>query len=289
MQSLKYGKLAFLVVVMLAQISFAATFTVSKGGDGQFTTIQEAIDHAGIGDEVIILDTETYEEQVTIDSTKDGLMLKSSNPKSDTKPVIKYQDKINVHPEDDQEALDESTINFDRNGALQVLRALNVTIDGIAIDGGGVYPFGNDGVWESKYALQHGNAALCLWIAGETVVRNCDLRNAYFGISIKDRNEGGVFANPNPADIDPENIVPFSGFARTGNHLIEYNRIHNNSFGMFFESTWDMGATIRYNLIYECHHKNASTAATVKGLTSEGGNQPGGAFMFKDHMLSPVA
>lgn len=288
MQSFKYGKLAFLVVLLGIQMAFAVTLTVSKDGTGQYSSIQKAIDEADAGDEIVILDTETYEEQVTIDSSLDGLTLRSQNPTSSAKPVIEFQDRINVGPRDADEALIEEMINFDRNGALQVLGALNVTIDGIAVDGGGVYPFGNNSVWEARYALQHGNAAITLWVAGNTVVQNCDLRNAYFGINIKDRNEGGVFANPNPADIDTASIVPFSGFARTGNHLIQYNRIHDNSFGMFFESTWDMGTTVRYNLIYECHHPSGMSS-DIQDLTSEGGNQPGGAFMFKDHMLSPVA
>jgi hypothetical protein len=80
-----------------------------------------------------------------------------------------------------------------------------------------------------------------------------------------------------------------SGFGKTGNHLIENNRIHNNSFGIFFESTWDLGSVIRYNLIYENHHQTTAFASQVKNLTDEGSNQPGGAIAFKDHSLSPVA
>ncbi|HEX2956937.1 MAG TPA: hypothetical protein VHO70_08890, partial [Chitinispirillaceae bacterium] len=141
----------------------------------------------------------------------------------------------------------------------------------------------------SPCPLQHGNAALTLWITGDVIVRNCDFTNAYFGINVKDRNEGGINANPNPSDIDKSRVVALSGFGKTGNHVFEHNRIHDNSIGMFFESTWDLGSVIRYNLFYENHHKTPAFATSVKELTGDGGNHAGGALMFKDHMYSPLA
>lgn len=76
---------------------------------------------------------------------------------------------------------------------------------------------------------------------------------------------------------------------KTGNHLIENNRIHHNSFGIYFEATWNLGSVIRYNLIYENHHPTTAFATEVKELTGEGRNLPGGAIAFKDHSLSPIA
>jgi hypothetical protein len=291
MQTIKYGNFAVLFVFLLVQLSFSATYTVSKDGTGMFSSIQQALDEAAKpGDVIEILDTATYAEQVTIDSTLSNLTLRSKNPRSLAKPTIKYTDKTNVGPTTAEEALDESKITFDRNGALQILGASNVLIQGIGVDGGGVTPFGSSSVWEGRYDMQHGNAAITLWVAGQCIIQDCDIRNAYFGINVKDRNIGGVFANPNPADINPEQIIPFSGFAKTGNHVVEYNRIHNNSVGMFFESTWDMGSTVRYNLFYENHHPTQAIAEKVHDLTpSEGSNQAGGAFMFKDILLSPLA
>ena len=46
---------------------FAATYTVSQDGRGQYTSVQDAVSAAQSGDEVVILDLSTYEEQVTID------------------------------------------------------------------------------------------------------------------------------------------------------------------------------------------------------------------------------
>jgi len=285
MKTQRYGKIV-LLILLAVQISFAALYSVAK--DGVYKTVQSAIDAAGPGDVVQIEDLGVYQEQVTIDSTKNGLVLRSANPTASKKPIIKYQDTETVLPKTYQQSLHQDSINFDQNGALRVLHARNVVIEGIKVDGGGAYPWEWPAIWENKWALFHGNAAITLWIAGDVVIKNCDITNAYFGINVKDRNEGGIFANANPADLDTWNIVPLAGFGRTGNHIIENNRIHDNSFGMFFESVWDQGSIIRYNLFYENHHTK-SVAAKVEGFATEGGNQPGGALFFKDHMLSPLA
>lgn len=286
MYAQKYGKI-MLLVLLAVQISTAATFRVAQDGSAGFTTIQSAVDAASGGDIIIIEDVATYNEQVTIDSTKSGLTLQSANPTGNKKPVIKFQDKIHVLPKTFEQAQHGDSINFDQNGALRIMRARNITINGIRVDGGGPAPFAYPGIWNRKDPLFHGNAALCLYIAGDVVVKNCEFVNAYFGVNVKDRNEGGIFANANPADIEPWNVVPLSGFGKTGNHIFEDNKIHNNSWGMFFESTWDLGSVIRYNLFYENHHTPA-LAAKVAGM-EDGANQAGGALFFKDMLLSPLA
>jgi hypothetical protein len=267
----------------------AATITVAKSG-ADYSTITAAIKAAKPGDVIKIMDAATYEEQVTFDSSKYQLTLTSKEPASLSKPRIKFQDRVNVGPKTSAESNVDSLITFDQNGALRIMRTRNIIIDGIAVEGGGVFPFGFPSIWEGRYGLQHGNAAIVLYEAGGAIIRNCDISNAYFGISVKDRNLGGIFSNPNPADLDTQLTVPFSGYGKTGNHLVERCRIHNNSWGIFFESAWDLGTTIRYNLIYENHHPSEAVATQVYNLTSdEGALQCGGAFFFKDILLSPVA
>lgn len=282
-----------LLVAAVTGFATAATYTVSKpGGFGAYNTISDAIAAAKDNDEVVIVDYETYEEQVTIRNLK-NFTLRSENPSATRKPKIVYKDTKNILPQVKADAKDSARINFDQNGALRVMQSFNVLIDGIAVDGGGNFPFASkEDVWENIkenkwYPMQHGNAAIVLWIAGKVTVRNCDLSNAFFGISFKDRNEGGIFANSNPADIQTWKVVPLSGFGKTGDHIIEYNRIHDNSLGVFFESTWDLGTVIRYNLFYENHHPEGKSAA-IKTLTTQGEHLIGGAMMFKDHILSPL-
>ncbi|HON11344.1 MAG TPA: FlgD immunoglobulin-like domain containing protein [Chitinispirillaceae bacterium] len=266
------------------QLTWAVTIYVSQDGSGTFTTVQAAVDAAMPGDVIEITDLGTYNEQVTIQG-KNNITIRSTNPEISRKPVIKYQDKTHVHPVDKQE-YEAGIIDFDQNGALRIMEANNITIDGIIVDGGGPYPFAYPGIWGSS-ALFHGNGAFCLWVAGDVTIRNCEARNAYFGVNVKDRNEGGIFANANPNDLEPTAVVPLSGFGKTGNHLFEFNRFHDNSYGIFFESTWDLGSVVRYNLFYNNFH--APTTVTAMVNLPERDNQPGGALFFKDHLLSPLA
>lgn len=69
------------VVLFFFSTLSAATFTVSKDGRGQFSSVQKAISAAKAGDEVVILDFGTCREQVTIDSTKNRLTLRSEKPR----------------------------------------------------------------------------------------------------------------------------------------------------------------------------------------------------------------
>ncbi|MDG5815826.1 hypothetical protein QA601_12110 [Chitinispirillales bacterium ANBcel5] len=278
------------IVVLLALFQTAVSqtvLTVAKDGSEMYTSVSAALHDAGRDFIIEIRDDAVYEEQVTIGREHSGLTLRSRNQRS--KPVIKYTDVTNVGPRNAQEAQIDSLITFDKNGALRILNASNITIDGIIVDGGGAEPFGYDNIWNpGGHPLFHGNTALCLWNSYNVIVRNSELRNAYFGIAIKDRNEGGIFGNDNPSDIHPERVIPMSGFRMAGNHLIEYNRIHGNSWGIFMESMWDLGSTIRFNKIFDNYHQTPQILATVDGL-SGGQEQPGGALLSKDHMLTPLA
>lgn len=305
MISIKNGKVFTAILVLFAASAInAATLRVSAL-DGPYKTIMAAVKDAKQGDIVMITDAEVYKEQVTIDSTKNGLTLTSETPLNlKSRPTIQWQDIAAQNPKTCALAQDEAAsagyekagTYFDQGGALRVLRARGVIIDGLIIDGVAAAPFVNKSVWSGPgcagqaFDLFHGNAALDLWISGDITVRNCDIQNGYFGIYIKDRNVRGIFASPNPSDIAKQNIVPLSGFGKTGNHIFENNRIHNSSWGMFFESAWDLGSVIRYNLFYENHHANGTLATQVaKNMGSEGANQVGGAILFKDVALSPLA
>ncbi|NLW29950.1 MAG: hypothetical protein GXY77_00670, partial [Fibrobacter sp.] len=296
MNQVKNWKIVSLVFLLSHVLFSQQTFRVPD----EYPTIQSAVDQAGPDDIIEILDDGEYEEQVTIDSTKDGLTIRG-NPLN--KPTIIWKDTKAVHPVTLEEARDAEAsmefeskgIYYDQNGALRILKAKRVTIENIIVDGEEAYCYRNENVWydstkSAYYDLVHGNTAIVLWLAGDAVIRNCEVRNAYFGIYVKDRNERGIFADPNPADIQLKNIIPLSGFGKTGNHLFEHNRIRNNSWGMFFESAWDLGSTIRYNLIFSNYHQSNTITNEIDSWGgTEGPNQTGGAIMFKDVPISPVA
>lgn len=269
-------------IFLISTFCSSSDLTVTKDGSGKYTTIQAAVNAAVSGDRIVILDSGIYEERVIIDSIKSNITLTSQ---SASKPTISWKDTLHIHPTSSQEAT-QKIIDFHNNGALLIYKAFDITIENIKIDGVSPFAFGANSIWNGKDPMQHGNSAITVKSSGNVVIRNCDICNAYFGIYLKDDNNGGIYTNANSGDSDPWN---FKGFGRNGNHLIEKNRIHNNSYGIFCESMWDLGSTIRYNLIYENHHYSNEFAEKVENLTSDGTNQPGGAFFFKDHLLSPLA
>jgi len=286
-----FDRMVTVLIAFSAIYIQAAIHTVAIDGSADYASVQEAVNAATAGDTVEILDFSIYNEQITIDSTKQGLTLRASNPASSIKPVILWQDKVNVGPKDTAQAKIDSLITFDRNGAVRIIQSKDVTIEGIVVDGGGPYVFAYPSIWKSSPTglpspLFHGNTALTIFLSSSITIRNCESQNAYFGIYIKDRINRGIFSNPE--DTVVQSISYYSGFDHGGNHLVESNRIHNNSWGLFFESSFDLSSTVRYNLIYENHHPSIAFETKVQALP-DGTNQPGGALLFKDVPLSPVA
>jgi hypothetical protein len=279
--------------------------TVSKAGGADYSAIQAAVNAARPGQVIEILDEAEYEEQVTIDGRetspwagveggKNGITIRyvPSSAGVTGRPVIKYQDVTNRSPKNANEArvpgdlLDQDN-NFSTCAALRVLYATGIKIEGIIIDGGGAAPFGWENIWGSgtpqATPLVHGNAAVSLFASGNTQIRDCQLRNAYIGMYVKDVNSGGAFAGLIFADNDFN--IPFSSFGKTGNHLFEYNKINDNSLGIMFECSWDLGSTVRYNLIYNNYHKDGISLPAAGDVSFK----PAGALFFKDSHLSPVA
>lgn len=241
---------------------------------------------------MVIVDLDAYEEQVDIVGLK-NFTLRSQNPSSLKKPKIVWQDKENIGPRNVEEAKDSAKITYQHNGALRIMNSSNIRIEGIAISGGGNFPFGYDNVWvdEKKlnyWPLQHGNAALLIFQSGRVNIRHCEISEAFCGIYLLDCNDGGIYAHSNPSDTQSWKLEPFFKTGLSGNHVLEHNRIHDNSFGLFSEKAWDLGSVIRFNLFYENHHPQ-SMSLSINNLTSEGANLTGGAMVFKDHIISPLA
>ncbi|MFP4681327.1 MAG: hypothetical protein ACLFQB_12700 [Chitinispirillaceae bacterium] len=284
--NLKCIRFLFLAVLCSITVLYAGfpDITVSQTNpDAMFSSIQAAVDAAQPGMIIEIMDAEVYEEQVTVDSTKQGITIRSANPLSRSKPVIRWQDTENTHPHTYEETQPpDETINYNRNGALRVVSANGVTLDGICIDGGGAYPFAYSNVWGGRQEQFHGNAAICLFASRDAQIRNCEVRKAYYGIYVNDRILK-PFSNP----VDPPPPDDITQYGRMGKHLIEHSRIHSNSWGFFFESIWDMSTNVRYNLIYDNYHTE-ETLLAISVLPGKE-HQPGGAFLFKEIEPTPLA
>lgn len=267
----------------------AAEFTVSKDGRGAFNTIQAAVDKAGSYDVVTILDADVYAEQVTLQAPLHHFTLRSANPTALSKPVIRWADKENVGPRTCAESLVPENITFERNGALRLIGVRDIRIEGVAVEGIAPAPFAYPKVWSSvsgsclgfMSTLFHGNAGIVILRSAHTVVRDCDISGAYFGVHIKDGDLRGPFMVRRDAAAPPFSLMAL------GNHLLEGNSIHHNSWGVSMENAWGLGSTFRNNLIYHNHHR-AGEAASVHAMV-DGSNQPGGAFLFKEAQHSSMA
>jgi len=261
---------------------FSKQVIVKKDGSGQYLSIAEAIVDAECGDSVVVIDGGVFEEQVDVYRKRDVAIVNGSGEQN--RPVISFRDNVNTGPLTYGETLDTAGMTSLKNGALRILGSRNILVDGFVIDGVTPYPFGADGVWEQRYAQQRGSNGVVLYKSGNVTIRNCEIKNAYSGLYIYEVDDALFELIEEP--FAPVSVEGFGGF---GDHLIEYNSIHDNSYGFFIERQFGLGSTFRYNRIYENHHESASFAAMVKNMTSEGGNQPGGAFVFKENVYTPSA
>jgi hypothetical protein len=264
----------------------ASTYIISKSDLGIYHTIQEAVNAAKPKDTILIIDSEIYEECVTIAFKKD-LTIKSI-PTLPVKPTISFQDKENTGPTTCEEAKDSATVTYQKNGALRILESSNITIEGLIVDGKEAYAFGYPGIWEGstdcQWSLQSGNASIALYRSSNVIIDNCEIDNAFFGIYIVGFNNTLSDGRSTQPAIPTDNTA-----GCTGNHLITACRIHHNSFGLFFENDHDMGITIHNNLFYNNRHSSETVAMKIKALTSEGNNLPSGAILFKNLQKTPIA
>ncbi len=279
----------FLLLGISCFSAFATERTVSKTSSADFTTLQAGVNASHAGDTLTILDTATYEEQVTLPASLHHFTLHSSFPSSLSKPRIRWLDGENIGPKNCQEAQDTSKITYLRNGALRLLGARFVRIQGIAIDGGGQTPFAYSQVWGNGVdcsgplnPLFHGNVGVVVINSANIQILDCEIANAFFGLYLRNAEVSGPFA----FGEYPVRLAPLSSLAQ-GNHLIASNAVHHNAFGFFIESTSGLGSTFRDNRIYQNHHADENVSK-VKSLL-DGQNYPGGAFLFKNAAFSSMA
>lgn len=145
---------------MFASLASGKSFTVSKSGTANFNSIQAAVNVAAAGDSITIFDNSIYEEQVTIDSTKDELTIRYTDPQSIRRPVIRWLDNQNIGPRNCYESSNPENYTYNKNGALRILNAEGVSIEGLIIDGGYSLCLGYSAVLNMKDPLLVGNSAI---------------------------------------------------------------------------------------------------------------------------------
>ncbi|MFP4014602.1 MAG: hypothetical protein ACLFVQ_10980 [Chitinispirillaceae bacterium] len=271
---MKKKTLVIAVMAMLIGAVFVSSEVLTVGKSGSmFSTVQAAIDAAHAGDEIVIKDLEVYEEQVTFIGKRD-LVLRSEDPASPDKPVIRWFDDENVGPKTYEESIDTQKVNYDKNGALRIIESKNIIVEGIIIDGVQSRSFSYPFVWDENWRHTLGNVALLLNSSSSVIVRNCEMKHAFFGILCIDLHMAKVLYDINPGLVDSLTL---------GGHLFEHNRVHDNSFGLFVESLRGIGSTFRFNLFYSNFHSEDVL------LNLSDNNYSGGAIYLNNVLNVPLA
>lgn len=282
------------VSVFFSANLFAQTryFTVSQTGPADFTSIQAAINHAvSTGQrgnfEIEVLDNSIYAEQITIDTMTNvhirSTRVATDRPDHGPRPTIRWQDRTNISPRNFAESQDPILSgNFQSNGAVRIINSRNIIIEGFDIDGVAPWFFMHPNVWNNQWPVLHGNAGIALYLSRDVNVRNNRIFNCWFAIFFLGRNQGGMYANPNPADIDVDINIPLANHGQVGRHIIEKNMIFNNSYAFGFESEWDLGSTIRYNIVTDNFTRNPGTVPDADSETF----RFGGIIRIKDVVLT---
>lgn len=197
-----------------------------------------------------------------------------------------------------------STNGIQRNGVILIQGSHNITLDGIGINGKAPLGWGTPGVWGAGGTF-YGNFGVNLYLSGKVTVRNCEIKNCFSGFFIMNRNLGGALAHKNPGDLDASKLAPGSRYGEMGGHLIEQNLIHDNIWGAYEESNYDLGNTWRFNRMWDLHNSSATMNAWVGSgaptynrsnyasstpaldKNGEAANQQGGFLYMKDNVAVP--
>lgn len=280
--------LLIICLTLFFQNIYARTITVGKSG-ADYTSIQEAVNNARNGDIIEIIDNEVYNERVVIEKDT-NITIRSRSYREEVEeggkrwpsnmPTIRFQDTEHVHPQTDDETQSIETIDFDQNGAVLVTESADITIEGIRIDGGGIVRDWTDFLNSWGGTQLFGNNAIAIRLSRAVKVRYCDIKNALRGLHLKDRNVKGVFAESDVGDVDINEYAPGALPLAMGNHVIEYNRIHDCHWGILLDAMKDAASTIRFNLIYRngpySDYDNYQQEAQNAG--ADAGQWMGGAF-----------
>lgn len=211
----------------------------------------------------------------------------SANPTDPTRPAgwKRWPNTCQTTPGGSKNTSNQySTSGFQNNGMVVVHKSTNVRIEGVHLDGIRPTTFVNQGIWDCKYEVLFGNVGVNLFQSKNVTIRNNKFRRFYSSIYMQNRNVGGAFAAPNPDDLDVSSIVPYSAYGRVGDHLIEKNYIHNNWWAIYNEMEWDIGSTIRYNILDSNYN---ATFAQTKDSSQDINNHTGGFMFVKDVMIVP--
>jgi hypothetical protein len=150
-----------------------------------------------------------------------------------------------------------STTGFQHNGLVLVKSSRSVRLEGLILDGVRPAAFVNLDIWNKVFDLIHGSVGVSALQSRGVEIVGCELKGFWTAVYLKDRNldcaswMGGAGARP------------WSSCGTMGGHLVEANRIHGNTVGIYSESAWDLGSVFRDNLAWD----NYTRARTQTGTS----------------------
>ena len=290
-------RLLFTASALLVSAAQASTYDkVLQVGPAQtITRIQQAVDGCQSTQRCEIrIDAGTYNEQVSV-SGKRNMWIHGSDPTNP--PVIRYLDTVSTQPKDrvSGDGSDNWAYYSERNGVVRVMQESDsIRVSDLIIDGIRHFTFQWQNIWGSPYQFS-GNSGVAITGAHAVQVDHCLIRNTFWGIHFKDRNTGGVYANLDVWEVlnQAATATPFSNFGRYGGHLFEYNRIYSNVWAFYAEQTWDLPATIRFNIAYNNKADTSADFDCTNRITCGVSDNPsgdrqyhaGGFLFLKDAML----
>ncbi len=282
--------LSFLIMSLFVMISYSgvngAVYKVAKNmglHNASFKTIQEAIDACDDkGNTILVMDNNVYEERLEIKERRNITIISQSyldDPyatHNQDKPTIRHTDTDHVYPLDWEDYTQRGKNNFQSNGVIGIFFSSSISILGFNIDGddgrrgseddffkpedvrnslvakreeaAGGFAWITGPVWGAhggEWPIDYGNGGIVINRSRSVEIKGCHIYNNFRGIAIFGRSPDAVYGRA------VDGVTPVTNPVSNGNHLIQNNHIYDNSIALSIEFAWELGSTIKHNLVYD--------------------------------------
>lgn len=175
-----------------------------------------------------------------------------------------------------------STSGFQHNGMVVVMHSRDIHLEGLAFEGGRARQFENKLVWDCKGSLFFGNVGLNLFQSLRATVRECSFSGFHAALYVQGRNPQGALAIYPPSPFGPSERWTRPG--EVGDHTVERNRFHGNTWAIFDEAEWDLPSSFRWNRAWRNFNRSWDSLKAAHSGTgaTEWSYNPGGFLMVRD-------
>lgn len=150
-----------------------------------------------------------------------------------------------------------SRIGHQFNGMVMVRHSTDIVLRGIQLSGGLPGYFVNDNIWSQMYDILFGSVGVNIQKSLRVTVQDCEIQSFFAGVFVHGDSVNGDYRAPYRQGTD------------AGDHLFERNRIHDNWWAFYSQSDFDLGSTIRYNLVWDNMNKAIQFPDSLKDANIE--------------------